>query len=188
MDNIKLGFNTQTVQSGPYSTFAIGKVRRVHIVVKGSEPQNQAFSDSEIQRSERWTMPPVHLTRTLLGGGRGEFEHPLQFFENGEKTAARSAAFFTFFYIPYQPSFPQLSWKFCSRVISGQVKWPYLIKVYDATVATVFERSIWNFKNIIWPSVAIKLISWIFNFGDVKSVQFCDLPFCGLNFVKDIRQ
>ena len=45
---------------------------------------------------------------------------PLRFFEDTEKTAARSAIVF-FFCVPYQPSFSHLSWEYCLQIISGQV-------------------------------------------------------------------
>ena len=38
MDNIQLGFDTQTVLSGLYSTFADRKVRNVHVLEMGIEP------------------------------------------------------------------------------------------------------------------------------------------------------
>ena len=51
-------------------------------------------------------------------GGEGHFDHPLQFFADSAKTAARSAAVFG---TPYLASFPHLIWKFQVQVTSGQV-------------------------------------------------------------------
>ena len=52
-------------------------------------------------------------------GGGGVWTPPLRFFEDSEKTAARSAAGFS--PPPYPPSFPQLLWKFQPKAVWGQV-------------------------------------------------------------------
>ena len=65
----------------------------------------------------KWPPPPGRrLTRALLGGGR--LNAPLRFFEDSEKTAARSAAGFS---PTLPPSFPQLLWKFRPKAMWGQV-------------------------------------------------------------------
>ena len=61
----------------------------------------------------------IHINPRPAGGGGGAFERPpLRFFEDSEKTAARSAAGFS---PTLPPSFPQLLWKFGPNAMWGQV-------------------------------------------------------------------
>ena len=46
---------------------------------------------------------------------------------------------------------------------------------YDCAVHTVFKRLTWNFQEFISASVGTKCISRNFDFGELRSGQFCDL-------------
>ena len=119
----------------------------------------------------------ILLTFALLGGG--VFEHPpLRFFADSKKTAARSAAGFSPTLSPiFLATFVEVS--ILSHARSGhQVRSSdhTLQKLYNRAPATVFERKLWNFRNMIRLSVPTKCISWIFDIGDLRSGHFRDLP------------
>ena len=76
--------------------------------------------------------------------------------------------------LPFYTSFLHHSWKLQHKVISGQVKGPYLKNIYDCAMITVFNGPIWDFLKLIETSVPTKRLSQNFPFGDLRSDQFCN--------------
>ena len=105
--------------------------------------------------------------------------HPLRFFADSKKTAARSAAGFS---PTLSPIF--LAATFVKVSILGHARSGHQVrssdhtlqKLYNRAPATVFEGKLWNFRNMIRSSVPTKCISWIFDIGDLRSGHFRDLP------------
>ena len=115
------------------------------------------------------------LTLALMG----ELLRPpaLRLFEDSEKTAARGAAVFAYLISYPFHTFPENFAPGSSQVRSpGQVKWPHFLKSLWCYSIYSLEQSIWNFLDIMRPSIATKRISRNFDFGDIRSGQFCDLP------------
>ena len=61
----------------------------------------------------------------------------------------------------------------------GQVKGPHLRKkLSNDDTATVVERKIWNFQDLVYYQVPAACLSRIFFYiGDQRPGQLCDLPF-----------
>ena len=106
------------------------------------------------------------------------FEHPLRFFVDSKKTAARSAAGFSPTLSPiFLATFVKVS--ILGHTRSGhQVRSSdhTLQKLYNRAPATMFEGKLWNFRNMVRSSVPTRCISRIFDIGDLKSGHFRDLP------------
>ena len=49
-------------------------------------------------------------------------------------------------------------------------------KCYHRVTATVVERKIWNFQDLVYYQGLTTCISWIFYIGDLRSGQYRDLP------------
>ena len=117
------------------------------------------------------------LTRALLGGGRLNAP-PLRFFEDSEKTAARSAAGFS----PTLP--PIFSATFVKISTQCHVRSGHQVRSSDPTTkylsnratATMFQGKLRTFRNMMRSPVPTKRISRIFDIGDLRSGHFCDLP------------
>ena len=120
-----------------------------------------ACADCSIIRRYFWRALVIYLvcrcnSCSLNTVSYGLYRHLSLFFlqktqmTSDEKHSMQSDAVFC---IPYQALFPHIFEKKnpgSSQVGSpGQAKWPHLLKVCDATVATVFEISIWKFQDII---------------------------------------
>ena len=96
------------------------------IITKDLSQHHSQWMEMFWCEKEVFEILPIDLTRALLGGGGGRLNAPLRFFEDSEKTAARSAAGFS----PTLP--PHLFPNFCENLgprpcevrSPGQVKWP----------------------------------------------------------------
>ena len=103
---------------------------------------------------------------------------PVWFFADTKKTASHSSAGFS---LTSPPSFPQRLWEFqfLGHARSGdQVRSsnPTIQKLYNRATATVFERKLWNFRNLIRSSVPTERIYRISYIRDLRACHFRDLP------------
>ena len=117
------------------------------------------------------------LTRALLGGGGVWTPPPLRFFEDSEKTAARSAAGF-------HPPYPHLFRNFCKNFdpmpcevrSPGQVKWPNYKITFQSRHGYNVSGKVMKLSEYDEVTSAYKTYISDFDIGDLRSGHFCDLP------------
>ena len=139
--------------------------------------ESHIFRDNPRKLITSYNLQVWHPINRAPTGGGGVWTPPWVFFVIAKKTKARSAAVFC---IAVRTTVPQLSSNLRSRwpkVRSpGQVKWSHLRKKnYYRVTATVVERKMWNFQDLVYYQVPTTCISRIFYIGYLRSGQFRDL-------------